>query len=114
MPVLPKYCGFNDSLIKIAFSCEDLSTYRSGLIYDTIWSFMVEFQVLASKDHIDWDWDALQYLFLSPQCSTFLKSVGVEDMVRRFYRRLIFFYQPSSQLFSAIEQAKDGNPDKNR
>ncbi|XP_076812453.1 rapamycin-insensitive companion of mTOR-like isoform X2 [Clavelina lepadiformis] len=69
-------------------------------------------KVLASKDNKDWDWDALQSLLTSPV--HLLRAVGGDDTVRRFYRRLIYFYLPTSKLFSALSLCKEGESDENR
>jgi len=74
----------------------------------------LSFQVLSTEENSEWDWDSLQCLFVSPPSVSFLRGVSVNDTVRRFYRRLSYFYLPTSKLFSAVELAKDGTPDHNR
>nr|CAB3265580.1 rapamycin-insensitive companion of mTOR [Phallusia mammillata] len=71
-------------------------------------------RVLATKNNREWDWDALECLFLSPPSASFLRGVATDDTLRRFYRRLIYFYLPASKLFCSIDLCKDGIPDHNR
>nr|XP_026694309.1 rapamycin-insensitive companion of mTOR isoform X2 [Ciona intestinalis] len=71
-------------------------------------------KVLTTKEKEDWDWGSLCSLLLSPPSIIFLQNLGVDETVRRFFRRLIYFYLPSSKLFSAIDLAQDGGHDHNR
>ncbi|XP_078485410.1 rapamycin-insensitive companion of mTOR isoform X2 [Ciona intestinalis] len=71
-------------------------------------------KVLTTKEKEDWDWGSLCSLLLSPPSVIFLQNLGVDETVRRFFRRLIYFYLPSSKLFSAIDLAQDGGHDHNR
>uniref|UniRef100_H2Y578 Rapamycin-insensitive companion of mTOR n=1 Tax=Ciona savignyi TaxID=51511 RepID=H2Y578_CIOSA len=71
-------------------------------------------KVLNTKEKGDWDWGALGALLLSPPSPTLLHNVGGDETVRRFFRRLIYFYLPASKLFSALDLVKDGAQDHNQ
>ncbi|TFK28071.1 hypothetical protein FA15DRAFT_612999 [Coprinopsis marcescibilis] len=70
----------------------------------TFQAAMLETQVLLTKDHTRWDFDALQALIEGPLLAP--KRMEEATRVTRFIRRLMSFYLPSSFRFSDMRRTK--------
>ncbi|XP_018608471.1 rapamycin-insensitive companion of mTOR-like isoform X2 [Scleropages formosus] len=57
-------------------------------------------QVLSHKDNLDWNWALITTVLKWPNVN--LRS-NKDEQIHKFVRRLLFFYKPSSRLFSCLE-----------
>ncbi|KAL4617283.1 rapamycin-insensitive companion of mTOR-like isoform X2 [Arapaima gigas] len=57
-------------------------------------------QVLSHKDNLDWNWSLITTILKWPNVN--LRS-NKDEQIHKFVHRLLFFYKPSSRLFSCLE-----------
>uniref|UniRef100_UPI00358F50D2 rapamycin-insensitive companion of mTOR isoform X3 n=1 Tax=Myxine glutinosa TaxID=7769 RepID=UPI00358F50D2 len=73
---------------------------REGLTAKECDEMMMISRVLNHKENLKWDWTAISMLLAWPNVNL---KVFKDESMHRWLRRLVYFYKPSSRLFSTVD-----------